>query len=67
MFLVKARYYSNPDQLIESFVLVSDNKEKDLRLEVGTKVRIVPLCSCGKDATEKGLCNRCFIEAYEYR
>lgn len=68
MYQVKARYYSNPDQFGETFVVASDNGEKDLRLEVGTKVRIVALCNkCGKDALISYgdgtcLCGKCMIK-----
>jgi len=68
MFIVKARYYADSDNFGESFVLTSDNGEKDLRLENGTKVRIVALCnSCGEDALisyGEGfcLCGKCMIK-----
>ena len=53
MYKVKACYYANPDQLGESFVLTSDNSEVDMRLEIGQKVKIVPIClapGCEKEA-----------------
>jgi len=68
MFIVKARYYADSDNFGESFVLTSDNGDKDLRLETGTKVRIVALCSkCGKDALisygdGSCLCGKCMIK-----
>ncbi len=68
MFTVKARYYASSDQFGESFVLTSDNGEKDLRLEIGTKVRIVALCNkCGKDALVSHgdgtcICGACMIK-----
>ena len=63
MFTVKAHYYASPDQFGQSFVLTSDNGEKDLKLEIGTKVRIVPICHCGKDLMENGYCEKCHAEA----
>ena len=66
MFTVKARYYADSDQFGESYVLTSDNGEKDLRVEVGRKVRIVPLCYCGKDAVKHGLCKKCGENAAMY-
>ncbi len=67
-YTVKARYYADSDQFGESFVLTSDNGEKDLKLEIGTKVKIVALCSnCGKDALISCgdgtcLCGKCMIK-----
>ncbi len=59
-YTVKARYYVDPDQFGESFVLTSDNGEKDIKAEVGRKVRIVRLCSCGEDAIIDNIfCKRC--------
>lgn len=67
MFIVKAHYYASSDQFGQSFVLTSDNGEKDLRLEIGSKVRIVILCSCGADALFKNdnrhFCNKCYEES----
>ena len=70
MYTIKARYYSSPDQFGESFVLISNNGEKDLRYEVGTKVKVVALCSCGKDADlnfegKEYLCEQCFYEKFQ--
>jgi len=42
MYTIKARYYAHPDCFGETFILTSDNGDKDLRLEIGTKVNIVP-------------------------
>ena len=42
MYTVKARYYSESDNFGETFVLKSDNWDKDLNIEVGRKVRIIP-------------------------
>ena len=72
MYTVKARYYSSPDQFGESFVLISDNGEKDLRYEVGTKVRVVVLCGCGKDADgnlegTEYLCSSCLFKKISER
>ncbi len=67
-YTIKTRYYADSDQFGESFVLKSDNDEKDLRLEVGTKVKIVALCSnCGKKALISYgdgtcLCGKCMIQ-----
>jgi len=70
MYEIKDRFYSSPDQFGESFVLVSDNGEKDLRLKVGSKVRVVVLCSCGEDADmnfegTEYLCEQCFYEKFQ--
>ena len=46
MYHVKARYYANPDQFGESFVLQSDNGGVDKRLEVGTKALILSEEEC---------------------
>ncbi len=68
MYTIKSRYYSSPDQFGESFVLTSDNGEKDLKLEVGTKVRVVALCNnCGEDALVAYgdgtcICGKCMIK-----
>ena len=43
MYTVKARYYSDSDQFGETFVVTSDNYDKDLRVEVGKKVKIIPV------------------------
>lgn len=43
MYTVKARYYADEDQMGESYVLSSDNGAVDTRLEVGTKVSIIPI------------------------
>jgi hypothetical protein len=40
-YTVKARYYADPDQLGESYVITSDNADKDTKLEIGEKVRLV--------------------------
>lgn len=68
MYIVKSRYYANPDQFGESFVITSDNGEKDLKLGVGTIVRVVALCnSCGEDAIISYgdgtcICGKCMIK-----
>jgi len=54
-YIVKAHYYANNDQFGESFVVTSDHKEKDLRIEVGKKVKIIPLCN-SEEKTEKKIC-----------
>jgi hypothetical protein len=41
MYQVKARYYSELDNLGETYILVSDNQEKDRKIEVGEKVNII--------------------------
>lgn len=73
MYRIKARYYAERDCLGESFVLTSDNREKDLKLEIGQKVKIVPVekvkrCICGatgEERTDRGLkagvhCDSCW-------
>jgi len=60
MYKVKARYYSEPDQFGESFVLTSDNFENELNLEIGQKVKIIPLCICGEEAViNNKYCREC--------
>ncbi len=68
MYEVKARYYASPDQFGETFVLTSDNGDIDLRLEVGTKVKIVPMCrACGeKEVTKNQHCDKCGKIAISY-
>ena len=39
-YIVKARFYAGLDQVGESYIIVSDNNEKDTKLEVGTIVEI---------------------------
>lgn len=41
-YIVKARYYAEKDNFGETFILQSDNGQADLKLEVGTKVTLVP-------------------------
>jgi len=67
MYTIKARYYSDPDQFGESFVVTSDNGDKDINMRPGTKIRIVPVCKCGKDADAnfegvEYLCESCLFE-----
>ena len=67
MYTIKARYYSRPDQFGESFVITSDNEDVDINMQPGTKIRIVPVCRCGKDATgnfegTEYLCESCLFE-----
>mgnify|MGYP000621924107 CR=1 FL=1 len=40
-YTVKARYYAESDNFGESYVLTSDNSEKDTNIEVGKKVEIM--------------------------
>ena len=42
-YVIKARYYSGPDQTRETYVITSDNANKDTRHEVGTKMMIIPM------------------------
>ena len=66
-YKVKARYYDQPDQFGESYVITSDNGNKDMRIEPGRKVLIVPLCRCGKVATVvNSFCEKCGEEAANY-
>jgi hypothetical protein len=68
MYIIKSRYYSSPDQFGESFVVTSDNGEKDLKLGIGTRVKIVAICSnCENDALISYgdgtcLCGQCMIK-----
>uniref|UniRef100_A0A6H2A3B2 Uncharacterized protein n=1 Tax=viral metagenome TaxID=1070528 RepID=A0A6H2A3B2_9ZZZZ len=39
-YRVVARFYRGKDQMDESYVIISDNSEKDTRIEVGSKVKI---------------------------
>ena len=72
MYKVKAHYYADQDQFGESFILTSDNSEKDLRLEIGTKVKIVILCNdceekeadCNWEGKEY-LCEQCFYKKFQ--
>lgn len=66
MYKIKARYYADPDQFGESFVITSDNGEIDMRLEIGQTVKIVPICTasgCKEIATVSNLfCVSCNAE-----
>ncbi len=42
-YIIKSRYYAGRDQFEESYVLTSDNGEKNTNFEVGDKVRIVSM------------------------
>ena len=68
MFRVKAGYYANPDNFGESYVLTSDNQEAPLRLEIGTKVKIIPLCQrCEeKEAVKNLFCEECYQKSINY-
>lgn len=63
MYEIKSSYYASPDQFGESFILTSDNGEVDMRLEIGQKVRIVPIClrhGCCQEATVGNMhCRTC--------
>jgi len=60
MYKVKATYYSDSDQFGESFVLTSDNLGKNLNLEIGQKVKIIPICMCGNEAViDNRYCREC--------
>lgn len=70
-FRVKARYYADPDCFGESYVLTSENNEVDLRLPIGSEVKIVVSCSCGKDGIPRTntstvsvehLCDECYAK-----
>ena len=37
-YRIAARFYAEHDQFGEAYVLISDNSEKDTKLEVGSKV-----------------------------
>ena len=68
MYIVKSRYHSSPDQFGETFVVTSDNGEKDLHIGAGTKVKIVAICSCcdNEALVSYGdgtcLCGQCMME-----
>lgn len=76
-YKVKARYYADPDCFGESFVVTSDNGDKDLRLDIGQKVKIVTLCMCGQEGyprTDLGgtacvehLCDECYARRIQER
>jgi hypothetical protein len=40
-YIVKARYYADPDQLGESYVITSDNGDKDTKFEIGERIQLV--------------------------
>ena len=42
-YIIKSRFYANDDCFGESYVITSDNKDKDTRLEMGSKVKIIPI------------------------
>jgi len=42
-YTIKARYYAGPDQTSETYVITSDNADKDTRHEVGKKLMIIPM------------------------
>jgi len=55
-YIIKTRFYNSPDQFGESYLITSDNAEKDTNFEVGQKVQInainerqssKPLFPCG--------------------
>lgn len=39
-YRIKSRYYADEDQFGESYVVTSDNSEKDTRFEIGEMVEI---------------------------
>jgi hypothetical protein len=39
-YTIMARFYTYPDQMGESYCIVSDNAEKDTKFEIGQKVDI---------------------------
>jgi len=42
-YVIQARYYSGADNTGETYVITSDNKDKDTRHEVGSKLMIIPM------------------------
>ena len=66
MHIIKARYYSGKDNFGETFILQSDNGDKDLRIEVGKKVKIIPVCDCGKEVFKNNFCEECYKIAIKY-
>ena len=70
-YIVKARYYADPDQFGESYVITSDNGEQDTRIEVGSKIDIKESCdheliSIKNEVIDSGFmcvhCNQIFKE-----
>ena len=58
MYIVKTRYYAESDFFGETFVLTSDNGNKDLKLEIGQKVKIIPICKCDPSGEKECQCNK---------
>ena len=42
-YTIMARYYADSDQFSESYVIESDNEEKNTKLEIGTKIKIISI------------------------
>lgn len=42
-YKIKARYYADDNQFGESYIVISDNTEKDKKLKIGQKVMIIPI------------------------
>lgn len=42
-YTIKARYYSGPDNTGETYIITSNNADKDTRHEVGSKLMIIPM------------------------
>ena len=67
MYTVKSRFYAEDDCFGEAYVIVSDNGEKDTNIEIGSRVKIIPICSkCGKDSAEgTHYCEKCYKKSLE--
>jgi len=47
-YSVQARFYADKDNLGESYVIESDNSGNDTKLEIGSKISIVPIYKLNK-------------------
>ena len=43
MYIVKARYYAESDNFGESYIITSDNSERDTKLEIGQHLDLLPI------------------------
>lgn len=73
MYTVKARYYADPDQFGESYIITSDNGDVDTNIEVGKKIAIVDasceheLVSAKNEVITGGfVCVKCYKVFKEY-
>lgn len=56
-YKIKARYYADSDQLGESYVITSDNSDKDTRFEIGEVVKITR--AQPEDSADQWVCKKC--------